>query len=110
MLWTGIESLCRIFFPVVTKTKIMIDRLDCIDDNYEIEWMVRVSHVRSLNEAKHLHQLLINRRYDNASIRDMVVWTLYRMCDIGDHSYEAWAVYYKTTCQKLEEEYVRCVE
>ena len=77
------------------------------EEEIEVMWMVRMKHIKTHEDAEYIHTNLAQCGRDDQSIRDMVVWTLYRMCDINEHSYGEWAKYYQTTRNSLENEYVR---
>lgn len=83
---------------------------DSNEGEHELLWMMRMANVKTFEDAKCIHTHLAQCGQDDQSIRDMVVWTLYRMCDINEHSYGEWAKFYQTTRNSLENEYVRRIQ
>jgi hypothetical protein len=81
-----------------------------LTEEQEAQWMRRAAGVTTRDEAARLHALLLCRGHDARAARELVVWTLYRLCEFEDSSYGAWAAHFETTRGALEEEYVRRIE
>ena len=84
--------------------------LRALTEEQEAQWMQRAARVTTRDDAVRLYTLLMRRGHDATTVRELVVWTLYRLCTLEDESYGVWAAHFGTTRAALEAEYVRRIE